>query len=102
MKYPMRAFRYIFLCLLAIIHFSAGAQGDSYTNAITIEMDGVVRDYPTSTGSGANVLCTNNGTTPVTWFSFTTINDGICPLLSFTASDELPCSLRHYNHHWMV
>ena len=96
MKYPMRAFRYIFLCLLAIIHFSAGAQGDSYTNAITIEMDGVVRDYPTSTGSGANVLCTNNGTTPVTWFSFTTINDGICPLLSFTASDELPCEIAMY------
>ena len=77
------------LCMYAKVF----AQGSSYSNAITVTMDAAVRNYPTSSATGNNVVCTDIDGTPVTWFTFTTNSSGHCPLIYITASDGLPCEV---------
>lgn len=96
MKYPMNALKNTLACLVLMAGLSAGAQGDTYSNPIVIPLDGQVYDYTTSSGTGNNVLCTDNGTTPVTWFSFTTNGAGNCPLFFIAASDDQPCEIAFY------
>ena len=72
-------------------------QGSSYSNSVTIPLDGVVRTFPASGATGNNVLCTDNGSTSVTWFSFTTNASAHCPLIAIAASDSLPCEIAMYN-----
>jgi hypothetical protein len=47
------------------------SQGATCTNPIALSLDGVCRNYSTSSSTGANVLCTGSDS-PITWFSFTT------------------------------
>ena len=47
------------------------SQGSTCSNAITLSLDGVCRNYVTSSSSGANDLCTGSNS-PITWFRFTT------------------------------
>jgi hypothetical protein len=79
----------ILVGLYLVLPFLGEAQGTSCAGAITISLDGVLRTYPASSATGSNLLCTNNGTTPVTWFKFTSNAQGECPLLKITASDSL-------------
>jgi hypothetical protein len=74
----------------------AFSQGTSCASSITLSLDGVLRSYTTSSATGANVLCTNNGTTPVTWFKFTSNAQGQCPLLNITVSDSAACEVAFY------
>lgn len=76
--------------------FIAFSQGTSCATSIILSLDGVLRPYATSSGTGANVLCTNNGTTPVTWFKFTSNAQGQCPLLNITVSDSASCEVAFY------
>jgi len=71
-------------------------QGLTCANPINLTLDGVLRTYGASSGTGNNVLCTANGTTPVTWFKFTTDPLAQCPLLNITASDSLACEVGFY------
>ena len=93
----MKARKLIHVFLLLLSYFTASSQGDSYSNSIPLIMDGVIRNFATSAGSGANVLCTANGTTPVTWFSVTANGSGHCPLVTVTASDGSPVEIGMYN-----
>jgi hypothetical protein len=47
------------------------SQGSTCSNAIALSLDGVCRNYLTSSSTGANVLCTGSNST-ITWFKFTT------------------------------
>ena len=47
------------------------SQGSTCSNAIALSLDGVCRNYTTSSSTGANVLCTGSSST-ITWFTFTT------------------------------
>jgi len=47
------------------------SQGSSCSNATALSLDGVCRNYTTSSSTGANVLCAGSSST-ITWFSFTT------------------------------
>jgi hypothetical protein len=47
------------------------SQGSTCSNAIALSLDGICRDYATSSSTAANVLCTGSNS-PITWFSFTT------------------------------
>jgi len=60
-------------------------QGSSCAAPINLTLDGVERTYATSSNTAGNVICNNNGNTPVTWFSFTTDATAQCPLFSIQA-----------------
>jgi hypothetical protein len=47
------------------------SQGSTCSNAIALGLDGLCRNYTTSSSTGTNVLCTGSSS-PVTWFTFTT------------------------------
>lgn len=86
----------ILLCLAVSMSLSAASQGTTCGTAIPLALDGVLRAYPTSTTLGLNVLCTNSGTTPVTWFRFTSNAAGQCPLLNISVSDNSACEVAFY------
>lgn len=75
---------------------NAVAQGTGCSNAIPITLNGSINNYSTSSSTDVNVLCTANGTTPVTWFQFTTNASAHCPLLNITASDGQACEIALY------
>ena len=75
------------LQLLLCCVINALTQGTDCSSAISLNLNGSLNDYSTSSATDVNVLCTNNGTTPVTWFQFTTNGSAHCPLLNITASD---------------
>lgn len=81
---------------ILLLPFGAFSQGTSCATAIPISLDGVLRTYPAVSTTGANVLCTANGTTPVTWFRFTSNALGACPLLNITASDSFAIEVAFY------
>ncbi|HEX2684912.1 MAG TPA: hypothetical protein VHL77_13295, partial [Ferruginibacter sp.] len=86
----------IILCLSLSASLGAFSQGASCATAVVLNLDGVLRSYATSGTTGANVLCTNNGITPVTWFKFTSNAQGQCPLLNITTSDSSACEVGFY------
>src|SRR5689334_16555335 len=89
MKTPLRQIRHIALLLLAspVISFS---QGSSCTNAYTLTVDGVYRNYAVSSSTGSCITCSmsgysgNNGR--LTFFKFTTNNADQCVLLDMGLS----------------
>ncbi len=72
------------------------SQGSSCASPIALNVDGVLRTYPASSSTGPNVLCTDNGTTPITWFRFTSNAQGNCPLFSISASDSSALEVGFY------
>ncbi|HEX6333701.1 MAG TPA: hypothetical protein VFZ78_05715, partial [Flavisolibacter sp.] len=82
------------LCLLTVL--AVRGQGTTCGTAIPLTLNGVSTIYPATSTTGANVVCTDNGATPVTWFSFTTNAAASCPLLNITTSDGLPCEIAMY------
>lgn len=94
----MKAIKHFILVAVGLVMYAdVLAQGDSYSNPIPVTMDAVVRNYPTSSATGNNVVCTDIDNTPVTWFSFTANSNAHCPLISITTSDGLPCEIALYN-----
>jgi len=86
----------ISLALFLLMPFVALTQGTSCASAIPISLDGVLRTYLASSTTGLNVLCTSNGTSPVTWFRFTSNSQAECPLLNITASDSQAIEVAFY------
>jgi hypothetical protein len=82
--------------LLLLPVFLSAQPGSSCATPIPLTLDNVIRNYSASSTTGANVLCTDNGSTPVTWFSFTTNATTECPLLTISASDGLACEVAMY------
>jgi hypothetical protein len=87
---------YVILLLFFLSGIKTFAQGDACSNAINIPLDGSINNYSTSSSTGSNVLCSNNGTTPITWFKFTTNSAAETPLLNITASDGQACEIAMY------
>ena len=75
---------------------NAISQGTDCSSAISLTLNGSTTNHSTSSSTGGNVLCTNNGTTPVTWFRFTTNASAEPPLLNITAADGQPCEIAMY------
>lgn len=61
----------IIVSALLLIPFYVFSQGSTCGTAIALTLDGVCRDYTTSTSTGTNLLCAGSSST-ITWFSFTT------------------------------
>src|SRR5688572_33061471 len=87
---------YVILLLFFSPCIKALSQGDDCANAINIPLDGSTNNYSTSSATGSNVLCTVNGTTPITWFKFTTNASAVCPLLDISTSDGQPLEIAMY------
>ena len=71
--------------------------GSSCGTAIPLTLDGVIRNYSTSSSNGSSEVCTSfTGSSPVTWFSFTTNSVAACPLLNIATSDNQRCEILLY------
>jgi hypothetical protein len=82
------------LCLTSALCFG---QGSSCATAIPITLDGVLQVIAASSSTGTPLVCGNyTGSTPITWFSFTTNAAADCPLLQITALDNQPCEVAFY------
>jgi len=87
-------------CFLFNLFLSLNAQtGTDCGNAISLIMDGVSRNYATSSASGTSVICTGyTGSTPVTYFSFTTNSTPDKVLIDITAPTAQPCEVLLYTN----
>ena len=85
----------VFLIIMGT-SLTAISQGTDCSSAISLTLNGSTTNHSTSSSTGGNVLCTNNGTTPVTWFRFTTNASAEPPLLNITAADGQPCEIAMY------
>jgi len=87
-------------CILFNLFLSLNAQtGTDCGNAISLIMDGVSRNYATSSASGASVVCTGyTGNSPVTYFSFTTNSTPDKVLIEITAPTAEPCEVLLYTN----
>jgi hypothetical protein len=86
----------ILLLVFSSFSTSSFSQGTDCSDAIPLTLNGASNNYSTSSATGANVLCANNGTTPITWFSFTTNASAASPLLNITSADGQPCEIAMY------
>jgi hypothetical protein len=70
--------------------------GSTCATAIPLIIDGVIRNYSSSSYSAGYLLCTGTGNSPITWFQFTTDASAQCPLLNITTSDNQACEIGLY------
>jgi hypothetical protein len=87
---------YVLLLIFSLLTVNAFSQGTSCASSTLLTLDGVLRSYPASSSTGTAVVCTDNGTTPITWFSFTTNATADCPLLNITSIDGQTCEVALY------
>ena len=87
-------------CVLFNLFLSLNAQtGFDCASAIPLTMDGVTRNYATSAATGTSVICTGyTGSSPVTYFSFTTNSTPDKVLLDITAPTAEPCEVLLYTN----
>lgn len=87
-------------CVLFNLFLSLNAQtGTDCGNAISLTMDGVFRNYATSSASATSVICTGyTGSSPVTYFSFTTNSTPDKVLIDITAPTAQPCEVLLYTN----
>jgi len=85
-------------CVLFNLFLSLNAQtGFDCASAIPLTMDGVFRNYATSAATGTSVICTGyTGSSPVTYFSFTTNSTPDKVLIDITAPTAQPCEVLLY------
>ena len=85
-------------CVLFNLFLSLNAQtGFDCGTAIPLTMDGVSRNYATSAATGTSVICTGyTGSSPVTYFSFTTNSTPDKVLIDITAPTAEPCEVLLY------
>ena len=92
------------VCVIACVIFnfflSLNAQtGTDCGNAISLSMDGVSRNYATSSASGTSVICTGyTGSSPVTYFSFSTNSAADKVLIEIIAPTAQPCEVLLYTN----
>jgi hypothetical protein len=81
-------------CLLLPIFFWAQTGADC-ANTIPLTMDGICRSYSTSSTIDTAVFC-GSGSSPVTYFSFTTNSTPDKVLIDITAPTAEPCEVMLY------
>src|SRR5258705_9051225 len=88
------------VCGLFNLFLSLNAQtGVDCSNAIPLTMDGVSRNYATSSATGTAITCTGyTGSSPVTYFSFTTNSTPDKVLIDITAPTAQPCEVLLYTN----
>jgi hypothetical protein len=94
----MKYARIILPAYLLLPFFMSAQPGSSCATPIALTLDNVIRNYSASATTGPNVFCNDNGTTPVTWFSFMTNSSIQCVLLSISASDNLDVEIGMYSN----
>ena len=70
--------------------------GGSCGSAFPLPLDGVTRTFSTSSNNGSSVVCGYAGSSPTTWFSFTTNASATMPLLDIAAADNGTCEIAMY------
>ncbi len=81
--------------LLPVLIFAQ--TGSSCADPFVIIMDGVCKDYATSASSGTSSICTSyTGSSPITFFSFTTNSLPDKVLMNITAPGGQPCEIVMY------
>ena len=87
-------------CIIFNLFLSLNAQtGTDCGNAIPLTMDGVSRNYATSSASGTSIVCTGyTGSSSVTYFSFTTNSTPDKVLIDITAPTAEPCEILLYTN----
>lgn len=83
---------------LYFIPISLMAQpGSSCTSPYFLSLDGISRNYATSSILDVAKICTSyTGTSPVTWFAFTTNAQAETPLLDLSTADGGRCEIAMY------
>lgn len=86
--------KYHLLILLCQPLWLLAQTGSNCSGAIPIPLDGVKRTFNSSSSSATAVVCTNYpGSSPITWFSFTTNAAAEMPLMDITAGDSTNCEI---------
>ena len=90
----------VIACVLFNLFLSLNAQtGTDCGNAISLTMDGVSRNYATSSASGSSIICTGYaGSSPVTYFSFSTNSAADKVLIEIIAPTAQPCEVLLYTN----
>ena len=91
-------------CAIFCVSLSLFSQsGVDCANAIPVTLDGVTRNYPTSSATGTSIVCTNyTGTGPITYFSFTTNSTAEKVLFDITAPTPDGCEVLLYTSNCSV
>jgi hypothetical protein len=93
----MKKTKYHLLFLLYQPLWLIAQTGGSCGSAYPLPLDGVKRTFNTSSSSATAVVCTNyGGSSPITWFSFTTNAAAEMPLMDITAGDSTNCEIAMY------
>lgn len=91
--------KYICTLLLVYVFYPIllNAQtGSTCGSPYVLTMDGVFRNYATSASTGSAVVCSYSGSSPITFFSFTTNASAAMPLLNITAPGGSNCEVAMY------
>jgi hypothetical protein len=90
----MKQRKYQFLFLLFQPLWLMAQTGGTCASAFPIPLDGVKRIFNTSSNNATAVVCTNYpGSSPITWFSFTTNAAAEMPLMDIAAADSTNCEI---------
>jgi hypothetical protein len=90
----------VIVCIFLNLFFPLNAQtGADCSNAIPLTLDGVTRNFATSSASATSVICTGYaGSSPVTFFSFTTNSTPDKVLIEIIAPTAEPCEVVLYTN----
>ena len=83
------------LLLVPVLSFSQ--TGATCTSPIPIPMDGVLRNYTISASTGANIVCTSSGTSPITYFSIVANSSAEDMMLKITGPNNQPVEVSFYD-----
>lgn len=89
--------------LLILIFFFAPilsfcqADGSGCSAPIPIVMDGISHPYTISSSTGGNLVCSNSGTSPITYFSLVANSSAQKMLLKITGPNNQPVEVAFYN-----
>lgn len=90
-----------YICTLILVYvlfpiYLLSQTGSSCSTPYTLTLDGVQRSYATTSNTGSAVVCTIAGTSPVTYFTFTTNAMAEMPLLHIIAPGGTDCEIAMY------
>jgi hypothetical protein len=90
----MKLTKYQLLILLLQPLWLIAQTGGACNSAYPLPLDGVKRTFNTSSSSASALVCTNyTGSSPITWFSFTTNAAAEMPLMDISALDSTNCEI---------
>ena len=88
----------LYLSLILLVPVLSFSQtGATCTTPIPISMDGVLRNYTISASTGANIVCTSSGTTPITYFSIVANSSAEDMLLKINGPNNQPVEVAFYD-----